>query len=307
MPNLMEKWDYAAQNNTPLRCELRLKKPWRGANGESDYTSIIAEASPELDSEGNVRYWIGVATNISHLKYVERIQLQRVQEAEEAKRQQELSIDTTSHELRNPLGAVLHCADAILGSLTDMRQLLDTDDSSMSPKARSDLLEIYTSSVDAANTIISCSNHQKRIVDDVLTWSKLNSHLLEISPSLISIRSFLQDIRNMFEIDAQKVGVKLVVQRHPSIAHTGAADYLVLDPGRTNQVVGALLFFFSFLLPSARTPPKIELGTHRSTVDKDIHVGRKGSETRSSPQTLSYVKMLIADSNARSSILSPTP
>ncbi|KAG9955672.1 hypothetical protein KCU78_g24809, partial [Aureobasidium melanogenum] len=41
---------------------------------------------------------------------------------------------------------------------------------------------VLSSTVDSAQTIALCAQHQKRIVDDILTLSKLDSQLLLVTP-----------------------------------------------------------------------------------------------------------------------------
>lgn len=80
----------------------------------------------------------------------------------------------TSHEMRNPLSAIVQCADSIAVSLSEF------DDNSGNSITFSK--EIVESSLDAAQTIALCAQHQTRIIDDVLTLSKLDSNLLHITP-----------------------------------------------------------------------------------------------------------------------------
>lgn len=217
MPMITEKWTYAQERGIPFNLEARLKKKFIGLDGSTNVSWVLASIYPETDDDGKIVSWMVVAFDISHIKWAEKDQEKRALEAVEAKRQQETFIDMTSHEIRNPLGAVVHCADAILTSLIEMEEILKVDDDGINQYKRKQLMDIYESNFDAINTIISCSTHQKRIVDDVLTWSKLNSHLLKITPSLIRVKSITQDVRNMFEIDAQKVGVAFVVQQDVSV------------------------------------------------------------------------------------------
>lgn len=60
------------------------------------------------------------------MKWAQGLQERRLREAEETKRQQNEFIDITSHEMRNPLSAVLICADDIRDSLSK-HQFFDTD------------------------------------------------------------------------------------------------------------------------------------------------------------------------------------
>lgn len=79
-----------------------------------------------------------------------------------------------SHEMRNPLSAILQCADEISSILSDYRS--DTTNITTG---------VIADSVDAAQTIALCAQHQKRIVDDVLTLSKLDSAMLMVCHSAL--------------------------------------------------------------------------------------------------------------------------
>ncbi len=74
----------------------------------------------------------------------------------------------------DPLSAILQCADEINTILSDFKA------------SGSNVIEesIVADSIDAAQTIALCAQHQKRIVDDVLTLSKLDSAMLMVRPRL---------------------------------------------------------------------------------------------------------------------------
>jgi len=64
-------------------------------------------------------------------------------------------------QIRNPLGAVVHCADAIDESLTEIRSIIDTlpfPDEKVGQRLR----ELVESNSEAVQIITSCSSHQKR-------------------------------------------------------------------------------------------------------------------------------------------------
>lgn len=103
----------------------------------------------------------------SQLRWAENVQKLGMEEALESKRQQENTselcfrgnkstnssfIDKTSHEVRNPLSAVVQCADSIITSLTEMLALQN-----VSPELRS----LIDDSFDAVHTILSRAQHQK--------------------------------------------------------------------------------------------------------------------------------------------------
>ena len=90
--------------------------------------------------------------------------------------------------------------------------------------------------VDTVETIVSCTTHQKRITDDILSLSKLDSNLLEICPSIWKVDNFLQQIESTFKIEAAQVGVQLEVISDSSLQELGV-DWVEADSGRLLQVI----------------------------------------------------------------------
>ena len=82
--------------------------------------------------------------------------------------------------MRNPLSAIMLSADGIANSIIEFRD--PRDDPTLAYR------ELLESNLDAAQTIILCAQHQKRIIDDVLTLSKLNSALLQVTPVSVQVR-----------------------------------------------------------------------------------------------------------------------
>jgi signal transduction histidine kinase len=151
----------------------------------------LSASQPEFSADGTLISIMGSLTDISHLKWAQGLQERRLREAEEAKRQQNEFIDITSHEMRSsdtpvqiacklstnrvhqyldPLSAILICADDIRDTLTNYKFTCSSD-----RKMAKDCIE-------AAENIALCVQHQKSIVDDILTVSKLDSNLLRITP-----------------------------------------------------------------------------------------------------------------------------
>lgn len=75
-----------------------------------------------------------------------------------------------------------------------------------------------------------------RIVDDLLTLSKLDSNLLEINQSPIRATSILDDMRRIFEIEASRADIEFQVQADPSIKAM-EVDNVMLDIGRVHQIL----------------------------------------------------------------------
>lgn len=82
--------------------------------------------------------------------------------------------------MRNPLSAIMLSADGIANSIIEYQ--------SPGAKTAAKTQELLENNLDAAQTIVLCAQHQKRIIDDVLTLSKLNSSLLQVTPVSVQVR-----------------------------------------------------------------------------------------------------------------------
>ncbi|TKX23790.1 response regulator receiver domain-containing protein 5 [Elsinoe australis] len=89
---------------------------------------------------------------------------------------------------------------------------------------------------DSAETIMSCALHSKRITDDILCLSKLDSSLLEISPSAFSIKAFLQQVQSAFTPEATHAKVTLATEIDPSIKQLNIR-WVTADSGRLMQIL----------------------------------------------------------------------
>lgn len=215
----------------PVLFELRLNKPFEaedapGGQKVAGPTWIIAAAYPEKAEDGTVVGILGCLTDISRQKWAEGFQKRKMLEAVELKRQQENFIDITSHEMRNPLSAIIQCADMISTSLTEFEA---------GPKDLTIPREVVDSHVDAAQTIILCAQHQKRIIDDILIFSKLESDLLFITPIEVQPILVIESALKMFDGELQKADVELRFRVENSYIDL-AVDWVKLDPSRMLQV-----------------------------------------------------------------------
>jgi PAS domain S-box-containing protein len=167
---IQEQWKQLVDNADAINIEFRFKTPWSDRSGNEGDTWVLFCAFPEKYEDGMLKSVFGSITNISSQKWAEGFQKRKMEEAVELKRQQENFIDMTSHEMRNPLSAILQCADEISTILGEFK----------TSGAREIPPRIVTDSIDAAQTIALCGQHQKRIVDDVLTLSKIDSAMLMV-------------------------------------------------------------------------------------------------------------------------------
>lgn len=142
----------------------------------------------------------------------------------------------TSHELRNPLSAVVQCADSIIASLQGLpfhdEKTLITD------MNLEKIREEIVTSIDSLQTIVSCSLHQKRVIDDVLTLSKLDSNLILITPVRVQSSVVVSEALKMFDVECNQMDIKLEFRKDPTFE---GYDWVMLDPSRLVQVLINLL------------------------------------------------------------------
>ena len=220
-------WSDLVHNAVPLNTEIRFKRMWIDQNGNKSDTWALASAFPERGIDGRVKVIFGSITDISQQKWAEHFEKRRMEEAVEMKRQQENFIDITSHEMRNPLSAILQCADEITTSMTD----LQGGNLSQGPAG-----ELVRAAIDASGIIALCAQHQKRIVDDILTLSKLDSALLLVTPCDVMPKTVVQRALKMFDGEVHTADIKLKFKIDESVEKFGI-EWVKLDPSRLLQVL----------------------------------------------------------------------
>ncbi|KAG9690801.1 putative histidine kinase HHK19p, partial [Aureobasidium melanogenum] len=242
LPRVLEVRNEIIEQRKAVEFRTRLKKTWSSVDGSfkgQAWVSIIG--FPEFSEDGTLNRMMSTWTDVSHSKFSEHMQRKRLEEAIEAKKRTEAFIDITSHEIRNPLGATVHCADLLKESLVEMRKLIDTlekekGDVNSSQKTKARLEEHLNGGTEAVDTIISCSMHQRKIADDILSLSKLDSNLLQVAPITVRATEMLNNVANIFAVQAERVGVKLQTQLDKSLSDLNI-DWVVVDSGRISQVL----------------------------------------------------------------------
>ncbi|QRD03110.1 hypothetical protein JI435_141240, partial [Parastagonospora nodorum SN15] len=223
---IKDHWRKLVNNAAAINVEFRFKALWEDRNRNNGDTWVLFSAFPEKDESGQLKSVFGSITNISPQKWAEGFQKRKMEEAVELKRQQENFIDITSHEMRNPLSAILQCADEISTTLSEFR----------ATGSRTIADSIVSDSIDAAQTIALCAQHQKRIVDDVLTLSKLDSAMLMVTPVDAQPLQVVQRALKMFEGEVQTAGIEMQFVLTDSFKKLNV-DWVKIDPSRVLQVL----------------------------------------------------------------------
>ncbi|KAF2421022.1 hypothetical protein EJ08DRAFT_526176 [Tothia fuscella] len=188
---VMKAYQDAFNSGEQLTCEFRTQ-------GHEDHPWRLLLLTPLGDD--NLRHaslrkyggFICAIIDITDNKKNELAQEQAARDALERKNQQERFIDMISHEIRNPLSAVLHCTEDIIELVEN-----GSDGKGKTAVAMFDLIE-------AADTIKLCVNHQRHIVDDILSFSKLDASMLSLTPRSVRLKKQLADSLKMFQPEFRK-------------------------------------------------------------------------------------------------------
>lgn len=174
LENIMSK---VIHEGAPQTCEVRFKIPWKAVDNHG--TEIVAPRwaystfLPVRSSDGSIQSFCGCVSDVSLQKWQLDRERLRKEEALESKQQQEHFIDMTSHEIRNPLSAIIHCADAVIASLSKALELRqskrslsrqssnNTSNGTIGGNVRPEDQLLMESSIENAETIIACAQHQK--------------------------------------------------------------------------------------------------------------------------------------------------
>ncbi|KAG9691730.1 hypothetical protein KCU95_g7754, partial [Aureobasidium melanogenum] len=166
--------------------------------------------------------YICALIDVSDMKNAELAQTRVAKEARERKQQQERFIDMISHEIRNPLSAVLHCAENILDAVQD-------------GEAVSDNIAV-DEIVDSVHTIQLCVDHQKTLVDDVLSFSKLDASMLSLAPRATKPKVQMADTLKIFQPELRKRDVDFSYTVRPEYDSCNV-DWVMADLVRISQVI----------------------------------------------------------------------
>ena len=228
-PYAMEMFTRLLVERTPVHFEIRLMPLVDAAKRPPNWA--LVSAYPEISSEDALESIVACFTDITEQKIAAEVERTRTEDAVEAKRQQEAFVDITSHEIRNPLSAVLQSAQEI-SSIFERQLEAATDGTS----SLSIPIEDLQDTLHAAQIIEQCTMHQKRIVDDILTLSKMDAGMLPVIASPAQPLIIVEKTLDLFvrELAQAATEMKLIIDE--SYSQLGL-DWLEFDIGRLSQML----------------------------------------------------------------------
>ncbi|WWC63422.1 uncharacterized protein I303_106024 [Kwoniella dejecticola CBS 10117] len=166
---------------------------------------------------------------------------QRRKEAEEAKRQQELLIDITSHEIRNPISSLMQCSSLVKTNLLSLQEQLEAvhmNKTSFIPTKQ--LLNNIEEDLDALESIYQCGLAQERISNDVLSLGKIQLDKLQMFDVEVNMARETQKTLSIFQNEARMKRISLSLKFGEGLELLGLKT-VKTDPVRLNQIVTNLL------------------------------------------------------------------
>ncbi|GIZ47723.1 hypothetical protein CKM354_001080800 [Cercospora kikuchii] len=221
-----------------VRFEVRLNRKYVAGDALSGETIegetwFLSAAFCVKSDGGTVQCIQGTLIDISRQKLLEAFLAKRLDEAIELKRQQEHFMDFVGHEIRNPLSATSTRASSIQGTLEDLLKNTTLEDTTETITIDKETIQTQ---IENTEIITTCIQHQKRIIDDILTLSKLDSDLLVITPCETKPTDLIAQSLRLFEAEVQVADTQLNYVIDKTYQDLGI-EWLMLDPSRLLQIL----------------------------------------------------------------------
>jgi len=129
-----------------------------------------------------------------------------------------------SHEIRNPLSAILHSSEEIRDSV----KRLDQES------------ELAIELMDATDTILLCVAHQSSLVDEILQFSKLDAAMLTLTPKIAQPKWDLSETLKLFQSELRAKDIRFSYAMDVSFDEL-KVGYVLADLKRIKQVLVNLM------------------------------------------------------------------
>ncbi|WP_182142311.1 ATP-binding response regulator [Cupriavidus necator] len=169
----VDRWPEAVASGCEYEIEYRLRRASDGA-----YRWHLERGAPLKDADGNIVKWLASCTDIEEQKQAQA-------GAESANRAKSEFLSSMSHELRNPLNAILGFA-----------QLMSSESPPPSPSQQASI-----------DQILKAGWHLLELINEVLDLAKIEAGQASLSPEPVSVVDILHECHAMLEQQALKRAV----------------------------------------------------------------------------------------------------
>ncbi|KIY71120.1 hypothetical protein CYLTODRAFT_143793 [Cylindrobasidium torrendii FP15055 ss-10] len=207
------------------------------SNGRNAFVEIICLSDGRL---------LGTLTDQTEQRRLAAEQLnserEKADDAVHQRRLQEAFIDIVSHELRNPLSAIIQGADVIDGSVQRLQRILIAFRGMLKTPESAQLFVDAQIDLDDAKLAVAsvslCARHQTIIASDILAVSRLDSGLLSVTAVNFWLLDELNAVLRMYSIQSTSQGISVVLKLDDSINNDTT---MYADPTRLCQILVNLI------------------------------------------------------------------
>ncbi len=183
-------------------------REWTYVRKDGTRLPVSVSATAMRDEHGEVRGFIGIATDISERKQVEQALRAARDAAESATRAKSEFLANMSHEIRTPMNAILGMTEL----LVEMEP---------TPEQRQYVRLVH----DAAESLL-------QVINDILDFSRIEAGQLVLDAHPFRLRDAFGDAVSTLAVRAREKRVELAYRVHPDVP-----DALIGDLGRLRQVL----------------------------------------------------------------------
>ncbi|KAK9467246.1 hypothetical protein V1512DRAFT_238088 [Lipomyces arxii] len=218
----------------------RIEFRWARRRGEASTVERWCDSavSAEVDADtGNILYITGVWSDITERKQAEAMQKQRADDAVERRRQQEYFIDAISHELRNPLSAIIQSVDVVCEKVETVKsKLKEIEFEEGKQEAFEPEVQELDECLDCLQTVQLCTSHMRQIITDTINLSKVESGLFPIHPIDCRPVDVAREVLRMYENELRSLSITYSFELGENFKELGI-DTVKMDPRRVSQVL----------------------------------------------------------------------
>ena len=209
-----DQWEKVRKLNLPGKLEFRIL--WKNGNERWALGHIV----PEPESNPINFGYVGTITDITYLKNIEQEQVELREKAERSDRLKSAFLANMSHEIRTPMNGILGFSNMLKEpGITGNEQLK------------------YLNIIEESGT------RMLTLIDDLINISKIEAGILEVHQKEVNLNRLLQEIHDVFSIEAKKANVDLIL----NLEFPDKDAHFIIDEEKvfgvvTNLVKNALKF-----------------------------------------------------------------